>query len=639
MVKLWYWVRGISSDAQRFMFGTDADTDVVDLQAEIEQWLITRHQLKPGALGLWKLTSPLSLQGDDIQARVQNVFENLGNKEVCTLLRSSQVLTEAFPTPQAQHLHVVVEYGVPVEDTRTHRRQTSNPPARESTWCPRKDTVDKLFEQVSHHGLVQVRGTPASGKSSLLALLYARILQEDKVEVFYYGSWPSEKDVRYHNWQMRLQTDKPWTVSPPGMTRYVLIDEAQSTYWDIPLWNELFKTAQRLHGSLKVVLFCSYGSPGVKPVDYPAPEGTPLTLPPESRVSLRPSASGIGLCFTRAEYNEFCQLASMRQNRIVLAQDLMDALYTWTSGHVGMIETLFAFLVQKHRKEMRAGSPVDLAAWYQDNYTFGEVSKHLQAAVAGRGLPEPRQVQKEASTWRKMLQAEPVVVATDDKSDFVLSLQRCHVGGWIQSDLRSEGEIQYTFPSPIHFSHVSWLLEPLRMPLPFTTPFDMAVAVINCFRPSQLYGVPRGVGGGLHDRPPEAQYQNEFYRHLLDITQGGVGISPEFASAVDATSVGRIDFFILGVDWGVECVRDGDRLVQHSQRFDDDQAYGKWLVDNHMSDYILLDFRWDFQPQRSHPDCKNLFHVIFSDNGTKVEIWDNQLTPKHVAHLLEKSGK
>ncbi|KAG9035115.1 hypothetical protein FRB95_011982 [Tulasnella sp. JGI-2019a] len=549
MIKLWYWIQGVSV-APEFYSSDDPNVRIFDFQIHVKGITEARS---PGSLKIWKIKSPLLLGEDGIDGQVaENIFNNLKNN--CGLIGSHRFLSEAFSNMPVNHLHVVVTAVAPVNE-RIHRLPASTPPAIGSYWTHRKGTVDELFERLSFHSLVQVRGAPASGKTSLSALLYARILKESNVEVFYYGSYPSEQDSRYHNWRMRLQTEEGWTNHPPpNTTRYVLIHEAQSTYWDIPLWNKRSKTVQQMDSTTKVALFCSYGSPDIRPNRYPVERGACLTLGPKSRVSLKASASGIGLYLTHAEYEEFCQLAPMRRNKIILTQDLMDALYQWTAGHVGMIESLFLFIEFNHRKEMTAGSSISLTAWYQENYTYEKVGIHLQGSAAGRGLPEPSEVQREASTWRRMLQLDPVIIKDGEASDLVDSLQRCHKGGWVQSDLRSLGEIEYTFLSPIHCSHVSWLLEPIREPFPFATPLEMTVEVINHFRPSQLFGTPRQVGGRLQDRQPEVQYQNEFYRHLLDVTQGGVGISLEFASAAAATSIGRIGFFISAVKWGIECI-------------------------------------------------------------------------------------
>jgi len=51
-----------------------------------------------------------------------------------------------------------------------------------------------------------------------------------------------------------------------------------------------------------------------------------------------------------------------------------------------------------------------------------------------------------------------------------------------------------------------------------------------------------------------------------------------------------------------------------------------------MEDYILLDFRVS-RPKKKH-DIKNLYHVVFSGDGTHVEVYDDQLNMKEEMNLL-----
>jgi len=109
------------------------------------------------------------------------------------------------------------------------------------------------------------------------------------------------------------------------------------------------------------------------------------------------------------------------------------------------------------------------------------------------------------------------------------------------------------------------------------------------FRPVQLFSTERRVGSTT-TRPTEAQYQNEFYRALHDITEGNVCISPEYAAQTDSRP-GRIDFFIRSKNWGIELTCDGRKLKEHAERFGGDGAYGQWYTGGGMTDHILVDCR------------------------------------------------
>jgi len=91
--------------------------------------------------------------------------------------------------------------------------------------------------------------------------------------------------------------------------------------------------------------------------------------------------------------------------------------------------------------------------------------------------------------------------------------------------------------------------------------------------------------GSTEQSTPEAQFQDEFYRASFKHANGCAVSFPECG-----TRKGRIDFFIESKKWGVELLRNGDRLAQHVKRFTKGE-YGRWITKGWMSDYIIIDFR------------------------------------------------
>ncbi|PVF96575.1 hypothetical protein CPB86DRAFT_708701, partial [Serendipita vermifera] len=143
----------------------------------------------------------------------------------------------------------------------------------------------------------------------------------------------------------------------------------------------------------------------------------------------------------------------------------------------------------------------------------------------------------------------------------------------------------------------------------------------------------RRIGASDH-RPPEAQYQEEYYRCVHEITDGNVVISPEYAAAA-GTRPGRIDFSIPTKKWGIELTRDGSKLKEHASRFADDGAYGQWLQTSDMLDYVLLDFR-NTQPIQPHQAIRNLYHVVFDRDATRFQIYDNTLKLLAESNLMQR---
>jgi len=120
---------------------------------------------------------------------------------------------------------------------------------------------------------------------------------------------------------------------------YLLFDEGQHTYRDVLLWNEFFKSYASFD-NYRVIIFCSYGSAMIRPVNYDG--GAPMNLHPRSRVSLVPNTEledgfePIGLLFSRTEFDEVVE----RKTEQALDRDLQDQIFWWTKGHAGAVTAI-----------------------------------------------------------------------------------------------------------------------------------------------------------------------------------------------------------------------------------------------------------------------------------------------------------
>ena len=129
------------------------------------------------------------------------------------------------------------------------------------------------------------------------------------------------------------------------------------------------------------------------------------------------------------------------------------------------------------------------------------------------------------------------------------------------------------------------------------TPLELAIIAIRNFRPRQLSEAPRSfVGDTL---PLEDQYQKEFYRCLFTELDGHVVISPEYIVKT-GTKGGTIDFLVDWKKWGLELLRDRDRLVGHMRRFEPGGQYFSMIESGDMEQYIVLDFTVK-QPTKPRP--------------------------------------
>ena len=192
---------------------------------------------------------------------------------------------------------------------------------------------------------MQVRGTPASGKSTLAALLAHHILDNVKnVDVIFVNMWPAEGLMTTGGYDSYLR-ERGWT---PGKDTVFIFDNAEVTYTDADLWSGLFKS---IHDYLnrRAILFSSYGSPNSL-VDI---RGTLIYLDDSQRVTLRPvdhqdDLSAVGLLLSRDEFNDLIEIEYPYQEYPNLAhhfhQSFFDNVFAVTNGHVGAVRDFISII-------------------------------------------------------------------------------------------------------------------------------------------------------------------------------------------------------------------------------------------------------------------------------------------------------
>ncbi|KAJ7928067.1 hypothetical protein B0H13DRAFT_1016619 [Mycena leptocephala] len=154
------------------------------------------------------------------------------------------------------------------------------------------------------------------------------------------------------------------------------------------------------------------------------------------------------------------------------------------------------------------------------------------------------------------------------------------------------------------------------------------MAVVRGFNPDHLTS-PKRVDGSSADTPLEAAYQHEFFRCLHKLRPRAV-MAAEYATPAGHKPAGRIDFLVhrqeYGTEkrsWGIELLREGDRLQEHANRFDQNGAYHRIACDG-MTEFIIVDFRTNI-PTKQQPNIEDLVHVVFTDNYESVEVYDHRL--------------
>ncbi|KAG8841762.1 hypothetical protein FRB91_004704, partial [Serendipita sp. 411] len=396
---------------------------------------------------------------------------------------------------------------------RSRRHAGADDIVLSNVWCPRKETVSTLLKLLHDHQLVQVRGTPASGKTTLMHLLHARIVNEDhNAKVYIYKHWP-QNTMESIEGEERVRHYLPGYPQFQGLKTYFLFDEGQTSYWDDDLWLAFKDYIQSKQSKLVfVILFCSYGDRRVRPQEV---KPTPLEFGPGKvtlQRTLRKDSEPLGLLLDKEEYKD---VINRQAPKLLVTDDLQDLIYNLTNGHVGSVLAVVEFLLSKvmfcskwvdsllivvqREASMLKGSYYSMNDFVDDNPTYDGFYKHLSTTyVIARGMPQDPA--KYAQAIRTLLICGSIPKFTSTQPPEVLSrLADGHEKGFIHLDDTD----QYTFTSPLYQQLWEWhLATPTDYELPFPTLFSFVEATIKRFKPSQLV---------QSEKPVEALYQKEYY--------------------------------------------------------------------------------------------------------------------------------
>jgi hypothetical protein len=215
--------------------------------------------------------------------------------------------------------------------------------------CPRTNTVQKIAKILADKGVVHVRGTPSSGKTTLAHLLKEYYIKHKEAVVFLTG-WYNVGDPTNYLISQCVASGydriEPWQFLHAKVV--FLLDEAQQCYHDWDLWIGIIKMQSGNAAGPKFCLFSSYGSPTTGPTEYPV-RTTPHQFGPSQRVSIiaSPFAENGDVClfYSREEFEDVVsRTCSNPASMFVLDYNAREYLYSITNGHPGATNALVKFI-------------------------------------------------------------------------------------------------------------------------------------------------------------------------------------------------------------------------------------------------------------------------------------------------------
>jgi hypothetical protein len=213
-----------------------------------------------------------------------------------------------------------------------------------------------LAEMLDQSNVVHVRGTPASGKTTLARLLRSYYLKRGVPTVFIPG-WPvpgniSATPFSYISILAQACHHAGYTdinqLTLEDTNIVLILDEGQMSYGDQGLWLDFVKMQNGRRSGPRICVFTSYGSPSGGPSDFA--QGTPLSfLGVEQRVSITVSpmknSPRIGLFYSRDEFDDVVRRLSADPRRpLCLHTDAKDYVFELTSGHPGAVDGMIGMI-------------------------------------------------------------------------------------------------------------------------------------------------------------------------------------------------------------------------------------------------------------------------------------------------------
>ncbi|TFK62103.1 hypothetical protein BDN72DRAFT_882823 [Pluteus cervinus] len=341
---------------------------------------------------------------------------------------------------------------------------------------------------------------------------------------------------------------------------------------------------------------------------------------------------------------------SPRENTVAgIWEKMMRYSFILVCGTVGTGKTTLAGLIQKHaQKVLPSVTLISLINWPKNPQRRSEVRARLNRRL---GLPtifiltSAELSYDDIDLWLDFLknihdhQPKNFYAIVFESYGYTFSnesvpesvqdsLRQCARRGWLHSDPVGKERVGYVFASPLHQWFVQWKLFSQIAPENAlgATLLEFVLGVVRLFNPRRLPEHVRRNGPGFLPRPPETQFQDEFYRCSHIYSSGSIVTFPELGST------GHADFYVPSKKWGIEVFRHGDQLGERIGRF---SQHGVYHPTYDLDDFIILHFHTTELEDKStsmelsaYPSCdpglSNVYHVVFQEGYRRVVVMDEK---------------
>jgi hypothetical protein len=215
--------------------------------------------------------------------------------------------------------------------------------------CKRPGTVAKLAKLVDDEWVVHVRGTPATGKTTLALLLRQYYKNRGNRVVFFTGPNRQSGDSLDSYLAKKCELEGYFGVQLDWLTKaniIFIIDEAQTAYHDRHLW-DFIKLKRDYRTGPKFCIFTVYGSPsqGLREVTDPTPDTLRMAKQVSMLLSHGKDSPDIRLFYDDSEFKDVvARFCADPAHLLPLEETAWTYLSEITNCHPGAVYSILFYL-------------------------------------------------------------------------------------------------------------------------------------------------------------------------------------------------------------------------------------------------------------------------------------------------------
>lgn len=493
----------------------------------------------------------------------------------------------------------------------------------------REDVTNGIIDNLDQKKVIFVKSPPMTGKTSMATLvsyaLFQRCEKMNKNAVIYEFSIlnlapgeafaPAFKSIFNTDWK-----DVATSRYLQEEIVYLIVDEVQMIFQESgsssfkckssTFWYRVKGIMTERNCKVRILMFAAYGS-NFDYLEY----STPIDIPPEMQLEIKDMNlrhdEVVELVLKHFVGVERLQNANGDENtslRLFCSQ-----LEYLTGSHVGLCITAIKLLNEIYMSCIKSASSPPTLKYLIQKMQDGSLHDGLITTRAVRTL--------NTLTQEELDCLERISNGTDRRTDHEKIVDTCCRRGILLDSLEFSSPVMKRF---FIQKRVGVIKRAKYLPSTLQDLISRALSVIDYECMKNTLGK-----SALNDIPLETVWKMEFFKSVHRSTPESIVTSADVGAIFGSN--GFIDFTVYAKDksflWGIELLREGNRIDEHIQRFSSDGRYSS--LD--LSDFCLIDFRRidNTSQQKIDEDLRRstkLYIVCYDAPISNITLYNSQST-------------